>query len=95
MRPEFQVLINKTRFEAAAHSAGHKSTSAPWVYSSKKPNHLVEIILGKARLLTRGFMLRESLDYLDTLLSSIRMIANTALNRNWTLNYCDIEHTSV
>ena len=99
MRREVKVLINNDTFESAVAPAGRRPIPAKWIYAWET-NHLVEITRGKARLVARGFMQREGLDYLDTFSptpvpSSIQMIATTALQCEWTLNHWDIEQAFV
>jgi len=102
MKREFQGLIDNDTFETAdplaAPPAGRRPT-AKWVYSWKV-NHLGEVTRGKARLVARGFMQRAGIDYLTTFSptpvpSSIRMIATSALQRDWTLNHWDVEQAFI
>lgn len=66
-----------------------------------QPHYLGEVFRAKARLVARGFMLRERVDYLETFSptpvpSSVRIIAVTVLQRDWTMNhYRDIEQAFV
>ena len=99
MKREFKGLVDNDTFESAALPSGRRPITAKWVYSWKV-NHRGEVTRGKARLVARGYMQREGLDYLATFSptpvpSSIRMIATSALQRDWPLNHWDIEQAFI
>lgn len=101
---EISVMRCSTRSRASSTTsgsrsfalpAGHKPISAKWV-CSWKANHLGEVTQEEILLGAWGFMQREGLDYLDAFSptpvpSSIRMIAPTVLQRDWTVSRWDIE----
>ena len=99
MRREVEGLVNNDTFIVSKLPPGRRPIAAKWVYTWKT-NHLGEVVKGKSRLVAKGFMQREGVDFLDTFSptpvpSSIRMISIAAVQNDWSLSHWDIEQAFV
>lgn len=65
-----------------------------WVFKVKQKNHDVDITKYKARLVARGYVQRQGIDYeevygLVACLESVRLLLATAAHSRWEVHHMD------
>ena len=75
--------------------AGHTASGLKWVFKLKK-DAAGAIVKHKARLVARGFVQKEGVDYDDAFapvarLDSVRVMVGMAAQRGWELHHLDVK----
>jgi hypothetical protein len=74
---------------------GHRPITLKWVFKLKK-NEAGEVVKHKARLVTRGFIRQEEIDYDDVFapvarIESIRILLALAAKEGWRVHHMDVK----
>jgi hypothetical protein len=75
--------------------AGHRPITLKWIFKLKK-NEAREVVKYKARLVARGFVQQEGIDYDDAFapvarIESIRMLLALAAQKGWRVHHMDVK----
>jgi len=88
MEQELKSVEQNHTWELATLPAGHRPITLKWVYKLKKDERGA-VIKHKARLVARGFVQQEGIDYDDSFapvarMESVRVLRKDGLSTTWT-----------
>jgi hypothetical protein len=94
MQEEINSVKRNQAWELADLPQGHRAITLKWVYKLKR-NEAGEIVKHKARLITRGFMQQEGIDFdevfaLVSRMESVRLLA-LAAQEGWRVHHMDVK----
>ena len=94
MTSEMNSLIENETWELTPLPNGRKALRSKWIYKIKMLDGKLERF--KARLVARGYMQREGIDYRETYspvasLNTIRLVLSEAFLRYYTIDHLDIK----
>ena len=95
MKEELQSIERNGTWESVKLPKGKKAICVKWVYKIKhKANG--EVAKYKARLVARGFLQKEGIDYNEVIalvarLETVRMVVADASNKGWSMYQMDVK----
>jgi hypothetical protein len=95
MREEMDSIKHNRTWELTDLPSGHRPITLKWVFKLKK-NEAGEVIKHKARLVARGFIQQEGIDFDDTYapvarIESIRVLLALAAQKGWCVHHMDVK----
>jgi len=95
MKEELRAVERNGTWELVSPRAGHRPISLKWVYKLKK-DEKGDVIKHKARLVARGFVQQEGVDYEDVFapvarIESVRLLLALAAQEGWTVHHMDVK----
>lgn len=95
MKQELESVEKNRTWELVDLPTGHRPISLKWVFKLKK-DEKGAVIKHKARLVARGFILQEGIDYDDTFalvarMESVRVLLALAAQEGWWLHHVDMK----
>jgi hypothetical protein len=95
MEQELKVVEQNHTWELVLLHAGHWPITLTWVYKLKK-DELGAVIKHKARLVARGFVQQEGVDYDDAFtpvarMESVRVLLALAAQEGWHVHHMDVK----
>jgi hypothetical protein len=96
MKAELDLVEKNRTWELADLPRGHRTITLKWVFKLKR-DEVGAIIKHKARLVARGFLQREGIDFDDAFtpvvrMKSVRLLALTA-QEGWRVHHMDVKST--
>jgi hypothetical protein len=97
MKAEMNAVEKNRTWELADLPRGHCTITLKWVYKLKR-DEVGAIIKHKARLVARGFLQREGIDFNDAFapvaqMESVRLLLALAAQEGWRVHHMDIKST--
>jgi hypothetical protein len=94
MQEEIDSVKRNQTWELADLPQGHRAITLKWVYKLKR-NEAGEIVKHKARLVTRGFVQQEGIDFNEVFtpvarMESVRLLA-LAAQEGWRVHHMDVK----
>jgi hypothetical protein len=95
MKAEMNAVEKNRTWELADLPRGHCTITLKWVYKLKR-DEVGAIIKHKARLVARGFLQREGIDFNDAFspvaqMESVRLLLALAAQEGWRVHHMDIK----
>jgi hypothetical protein len=95
MQSEMDAVEKNRTWELADLPRGHSAITLKWMFKMKR-DEVGAIIKHKARLVTRGFVQREGIDFDDTFtpmarLESVRLLFALAVQKGWRAHHMDVK----
>jgi hypothetical protein len=95
MQSEMDAVEKNRTWELADLPRGHSVITLKWVFKLKRDAAGV-IIKYKARLMARGFVQREDIDFDDTFapvaqMESVRLLFTLAAHKGWRVHHMDVK----
>ena len=95
MQQEMDTVERNRTWELADLPAGHHVITLKWVYKLKK-DEARAVIKHKARLVARGFVQQEGVDFDDafapvTRMESVRLLLALAVQEGWRVHHMDVK----
>jgi len=95
MKQELQAMEKNKTWELVHLPAGHRPISLKWVYKLKKDEKGM-VTRHKARLVARGFMQQEGIDFEDAFapvarMESVRVLLALAAQEGWKVHHMDVK----
>jgi hypothetical protein len=95
MQSEMDAVEKNRTWELADLPRGHSAITLKWVFKMKR-DEAGAIVKHKARLVTRGFVQREGIDFDDTFtpmarLESVRLLFALAIQKGWCAHHMDVK----
>jgi hypothetical protein len=95
MQQEMDSIERNRTWELVDLPAGHHPITLEWLFKLKK-NEVRKVVKHKARLIARGFVQQEGIDYDDTFtpvarIESIRILLTLAAQEGWHVHYMDVK----
>jgi hypothetical protein len=92
---ELKAVEQNRTWELVPLPAGHRPITLKWVYKLKK-DELGAMIKHKARLVARGFVQQERVDYDDAFapvvrMESVRVLLTLAAQEGWRIHHMDVK----
>jgi hypothetical protein len=97
MRSEMDAVEKNRTWELVDLPRGHNAITLKWVFKLKR-DEADTIVKHKARLVARGFMQREGIDFDDTFapvarMESVRPLFALAAQEGWRVHHMDVKST--
>jgi hypothetical protein len=95
MKQELQSVEKNKMWELADLPAGHRPITLKWVFKLKKDKNGA-VTKHKARLVARGFVQQEGVDYDDAFapvarMESVRVFLALAAQEGWRVHHMDVK----
>jgi hypothetical protein len=95
MQEEIDSVKRNQTWELADLPQGHHAITLKWVYKLKR-NEAGEIVKHKARLVTRGFVQQEGIDFDEVFapvahMESVRLLLTLAAQEGWQVHHMDVK----
>jgi hypothetical protein len=95
MQSEMDVVEKNRTWELADRPRGHRAITIKWVFKLKR-DEASAIIKHKARLVARGFVQREGIDFDDTFtpvarMEFMRLLFALAAQEGWRVHHMDVK----
>jgi hypothetical protein len=95
MKAEMDVVEKNHTWELADLPRGHRAITVKWVFKLKR-DEVGAIIKQKARLVARGFLQREGIDFDDAFapvarMESVRLLLALAAQEGWRVHHMDVK----
>jgi hypothetical protein len=95
MQSEMDAVEKNCTWELADLLRGHSAITLKWVFKLKR-DEADAIVKHKARLVTRGFMQQEDIDFDDTFaplarMESVRLLFALATQKGWHVHHMDVK----
>jgi len=95
MKEELRSVERNGTWELVSPRPGHRPISLKWVFKLKKDEHGA-VIRHKARLVARGFVQQEGVDYEDAFapvarMESVRVLLALAAQEGWAVHHMDVK----
>jgi len=95
MKQELQAVEKNKTWELVQLPAGHRPISLKWVYKLKKDEKGM-VTRHKARLVARGFVQQEGIDFEDAFapvarMESVRVLLALAVQEGWKVHHMDVK----
>jgi hypothetical protein len=94
MSQEMDSIAHNHTWELIDLLAGHRLITLKWVFKHKK-NEAGEVVKHKVRLIARGFVQKEGIDYDDTFSlvahESIRIFLTLVAQEGWRVHHMDVK----
>jgi len=95
MKQELQAVEKNKTWELVHLPAGHRPISLKWVYKLKKDEKGM-VTRHKARLVARGFVQQEGIDFEDAFapvarMESVRVLLALAAQEGWKVHHMDVK----
>jgi hypothetical protein len=95
MQSEMDAIEKNCTWELADLPRGHSAITLKWVFKLKRDETGV-IVKHKARLVARGFVQREGIDFDDTFalvarMESVRLLFALAAQEGWRVHHMDVK----
>ena len=95
MKEELRSVERNKTWELVKPPAGHRPITLKWVFKLKKDEH-GNVIKHKARLVARGFVQQEGVDYDDAFapvarMESVRVLLALAAQEGWSVHQMDVK----
>ena len=95
MKQELQAVEKNKTWELVDLPAGHRPISLKWVFKLKKDEKGV-VTKHKARLVVRGFVQQEGIDFDDAFapvarMESVRVLLALAAQEGWKVHHMDVK----
>jgi hypothetical protein len=95
MQSEMDAVEKNCTWELANLPRGHSVITLKWVFELKR-DEAGAIVKHKARLMARGFMQREGIDFDDTFtpvarIKSVRLLFTLAAQEGWCVHHMDVK----
>ena len=97
MEQELKSIEQNRTWELVPLPGGHRPITLKWVFKLKKDEQGA-MIKHKARLVVRGFVQQEGIDYDDAFapvarMESVRVLLALAAQKGWQVRYMDVKST--
>jgi hypothetical protein len=97
MQSEMDAVEKNCTWELADLPRGHSAITLKWVFKLKR-DEAGAIVKHKARLVARGFVQREGIDFDDTFtpvarMESVRLLFALAAQEGWRVRHMDVKST--
>lgn len=97
MQEEIDSIERNCTWELSDLPAGHRAITLKWVYKLKR-NETGEVIKHKARLVARGFVQQEGIDFDEVFapvarMESVRLLLALAAQEGWQVHHMDVKST--
>jgi hypothetical protein len=97
MQSEMDTVEKNCTWELADLPRGHSAITIKWVFKLKR-DEVGAIVKHKARLVARGFVQREGIDFDDTFapvarMESVRFLFALAAQEGWRVHHMDVKST--
>jgi hypothetical protein len=95
MKAEMDAVEKNRTWELADLPRGHRAITLKWVFKLKR-DEVGAIIKHKARLVARGFLQREGIDFDDAFapvarMESVRLLLALAAQEGWCVHHMDVK----
>ena len=95
MQQEIDAVKQNRTWELADLPAGHRAITLKWVYKLKK-DEVGAVIKHKARLVARGFVQQDGVDFDDAFapvarMESVRLLLALAAQEGWRVHHMDVK----
>jgi hypothetical protein len=95
MQEEIDSIKRNQTWEVADLSQGHRAITLKWVYKLKR-NEAGEIVKHKARLVARGFVQQEGIDFDEVFapvacMESVRLLLTLVAQEGWQVHHMDVK----
>jgi hypothetical protein len=95
MKAEMDAVEKNRTWELADLSRGHRAITLKWVFKLKR-DEVGAIIKHKDRLVARGFLQREGIDFDDAFapvarMKSVRLLLALAAQEGWRVHHIDVK----
>jgi hypothetical protein len=95
MKAEMDAVEKNRTWELANLPRGHRAITLKWVFKLKR-DEVNAIIKHKARLVARGFLQREGIDFDDAFapvarMESVRLLLTLAAQEGWCVHHMDVK----
>ena len=95
MSKEIESIEKNLTWSLVKLPVGHKAIGLKWVFKLKKDSD-GEIIKHKARLVVKGYVQRQGIDFDEvfapvTRLDTVRVMLAVAANRGWQVHHLDVK----
>jgi hypothetical protein len=95
MQEEIDSVERNRTWELADLPQGHRAITLKWVYKLKR-NEAGEIVKHKARLVVRGFVQQEGIDFDEAFapvvrMESVRLLLALAAQEGWQVHHMDVK----
>jgi hypothetical protein len=95
MKAEMDAVEKNRTWEVADLPHGHRAVTLKWVYKLKM-DEVDAIIKHKARLVARGFLQRQEIDFDDAFtpvawIESVRLLLALAVQEGWRVHHMDVK----
>jgi hypothetical protein len=95
MKAEMDAVEKNRTWELADLPCGHRAITLKWVFKLKR-DEVGAIIKHKARLVARGFLQREGIDFDDAFapvarMESVRLLLALAAQEGWRVHHMDVK----
>jgi hypothetical protein len=97
MKVEMETVEKNRTWELVDLPCGHRAITLKWVFKLKR-DEVGAIIKHKARLVARGFLQREGIDFDDAFapvarMESVRLLLALAAQEGWRVHHMDVKST--
>jgi hypothetical protein len=95
MQEEIDSVQRNQTWELADLPQGHRAITLKWVYKLKR-NEVVDIVKHKARLVARGFVQQEGIDFDEVFapvarMESVHLLLTLAAQEGWQVHHMDMK----
>lgn len=95
MREELQSIEDNATWELTELPTGHKPIGLKWVYKVKKDSH-GEIVKYKSRLVAKGYVRRQGVDFDEVFapvarMETVRLLIGLAAQEDWDVHHMDVK----
>jgi hypothetical protein len=96
MREEMDSIVDNNTWKLVDLPSGHMSIGLKWVYKLKDSHG--KIVKHKARLVTKGYVQKEGVDFEEAFalvarLDSVRLLLALATQESWEVHHRDVKST--
>jgi len=99
MQQEMDAIQQNRTWELADLPRGHRAITLKWMFKLKR-DEAGAIVKHKARLVARGFVQQEGVDFDDTFapvaqMESVRLLLALAAQEGWRVHHMDVKLASL